>query len=72
MGTWRVTEPAAKPSSEIGIVAKAACVSDLANGLACVQQGPALQEACGVIQSKRMYEMTAGRVPHRKELLKVA
>src|ERR1700730_8196141 len=37
-GAWRVAEPAAKFSGEMGIVAEAAIVGDLAERLACVQQ----------------------------------
>jgi hypothetical protein len=72
VGPRRITEPAAKFSGEMSIVAEAAIVGDLAERLACVQQRPAMQETCGMIQTNRMYEMSAGRIPRRKELLKVA
>ena len=72
MGAWSVTEATAKFSNEISIVAKAAGIGDLADGLACFQKRPAFQQARGVIQTNRMYEMTAGRVSRRKELLKIA
>jgi hypothetical protein len=39
---WKVTEPTAKFSVEISIVAKAAGVGDLADGLVCFQKRPAL------------------------------
>jgi hypothetical protein len=68
-GGW--TEPAAKFSGEISIVAKAAGVGDLAERLARAQQRPAMQEARGVIQTKRIDEFTAGRAALRKELLEV-
>jgi len=64
-GAWRVAEAAAKFSGEMGIVAEAAIVGDLAERLACVQQCPAMQRARGVIQTKRIDEFTAGRVPRR-------
>jgi hypothetical protein len=67
-----MTEPAAKFSGEMSIVAEAAIVGNLAYRLACVQQRPAMQKARGVIQTKRIDEITAGRVARRKELLKVA
>ena len=72
VGPRRMTEPAAKFSGEMSIVAEAAIVGNLAERLACVQQRPAMQETCGMIQTNRMYEMSAGRIPRRKELLKVA
>ena len=56
----------------MSVVAKAAGIANLAERLACVQQCPAMQKARGVIQTKRIDEFTAGRVPRRKELLKVA
>ena len=39
---WRVAEPIAKFSREVGVVAKAAGIGDVAERLACVQQRPAL------------------------------
>ena len=72
VGHRRMSEPAAKLSGEMSIVAKAAGVGDLADGLACVQQPPAMQLARGMIQTDRMYEISAGRASRRKELLKVA
>jgi hypothetical protein len=71
-GPRRMTEPAAKFSGEMSIVTEAAGIGNLAERLACVQQRPAMQKARGVIQTKRIDEFTAGRVPRRKELLKVA
>jgi hypothetical protein len=41
MGAWGMTEATAKFSNEISIVAKAAGVGDLADGLACFQKRPA-------------------------------
>jgi hypothetical protein len=38
MGAWGMTEATAKFSIEISIVAKAAGVGDLADGLACFQK----------------------------------
>jgi hypothetical protein len=67
-----MTEPAAKFSAKVRVVGKAAAVGDLADGLVCVQHRPADQETSGVIQADGFYEMTAGGVPRRKELLKVA
>ena len=72
MGAWSVAEATAKLSNEISIVAKAAGIGDLANGLACFQKRPTFQQAYGVIQTNRMYQMTAGGVSGREELLKVA
>jgi hypothetical protein len=71
IGAWRATEPPAEFSGEICIVAKATGMSDLADRLDCVQQHPAPQQTRGLVQTNRMYEMTAGKVPRRKELLKV-
>ena len=67
-----MTELLAKFSREMSVVAKTAGVGDLAQRLARAHQRPALQKARGVIQTKRIDEFTAGRVPRRKELLKVA
>jgi hypothetical protein len=67
-----MSEPAAKLSGEMSIVAKAAGVGDLADGLARVQQPPAMQLTRGMIQTDRMYQLSAGRAARRKELLKVA
>ena len=72
MGAWGMAEPAAKFAGKICVVGKAAGVGNLAERLACAQQFPAVYKARGVIQTNRMDEMTAGRVPSRKELLKVA
>ena len=72
MGAWGMAEATAKFSNEISIIAKAAGVGDLADGLACFQKRPTFQQTRGVIQTNRMYEMTAAGVSRRKELLKVA
>jgi hypothetical protein len=68
---WRTTEPMAKFSGEISIIAKTARVGDLADRLTCGQQRPAVQKVRGVIQTKRMYEFTASRAALGKELLQV-
>jgi hypothetical protein len=60
-----------KSACEMGIVAKATGVGDLAQGLACSQCRAAMQKARGMIQTKRIYEFAAGRAPRCKELLKV-
>ena len=67
-----VTEPTAKSSIEISIVTKAAGVGDLADGLARFQKRPPFQQPRGVIQTNRIYEMTAAGISRGKELLKVA
>jgi hypothetical protein len=56
----------------MSVVAKAAGVGDRAERLAHAQECPAMQEARGVIQTKRIDELTAGRAARRKELLDVA
>jgi hypothetical protein len=45
----RRTEPATELSSEMSVVAKTARVGDLADGLARVQQGPAVQQTRSMI-----------------------
>jgi hypothetical protein len=50
-----MSEPAAKLSGEMSVVAKAAGVGDLADGLACVQQPPAMQLTRGMIQTDRTF-----------------
>ena len=72
MGAWGMTEATAKFSNEISIVAKAAGVGDLADGLACFEKRPAFQQRRGVIQTNRLDEVAAGGVSRSKELLKVA
>src|SRR5215471_21120572 len=68
---WRVAEAMAKSSREMGVVAEAAGVRDLAEGLACLQQGAAMQKARGVIHTKRVNEFAAGRATRREQLLYV-
>ena len=48
---WRVAEPMAKFSCEMGVVAKATGIGDVAERTACAQQPPATQKARGVIQT---------------------
>src|SRR5437879_10096586 len=62
----------AKSSCEMCVVAKTAGVGNLAERLARAKRRPALQNARGVIQTKRIDEFTAGRAALRKELLEVA
>src|SRR5262249_2237839 len=57
--TWRVAKPMAKSSREMGVVAEAAGVRDLAERLACLQRGAAMQKARGMIQTKRVNEFAA-------------
>jgi hypothetical protein len=54
----------------MSIVAISAGIGNLAERLAC--QYPAMQKPYGVIQTKRLDEIAAGRAPEREELLKVA
>ena len=60
VGAWGVTEPMTKLSCEVSIVAKAAGVRDLAQRLICSQRCSAIHKARGVVQTKRVYEFTAG------------
>src|SRR5215471_18460515 len=68
---WRVAEPMAKSPREMGVVAKAAGVRDLAETLACLQRRAAMQKARSVIQTKRVNEFAAGRATRREQLLQV-
>src|SRR5215472_10878897 len=68
---WRVAEPMAKSPREMGVVAKAASVRDLAERLVCLQRRAAMHKARGVIQTKRVNEFAAGRATRRKQLLQV-
>src|SRR5262245_52899125 len=61
----------AKSPREMGVVAKAAGVRDIAERLACLQRRAAMQKARGVIQTKRVNEFAAGRATHREQLLQV-
>ena len=69
---WRVAEPMAKSPREMGVVAKAAGIRDLAERLACLQRRASMQKARGVIQPCEIYEMRAGGIARGKELLEIA
>jgi hypothetical protein len=65
---WRVAEPMAKSPremGEMGVVAKAASVRDLAETLACLKRRAAMEKARSVIQTKRVNEFAAGRATRR-------
>ena len=68
---WRVAEPMAKSPREMGVVAKAAGIRDLAERLACLQRRASMQKARGVIQTKRVNEFAAGRAARREEFLEI-
>src|SRR5262249_61132188 len=68
---WRVAEPMAKSPREMGVVAKAAGIRDLAERLACLRRRAAMQKARSVIQTKRANEFAAGRAARREELLEI-
>jgi len=72
VGTWRTTEPLAKFSCEMTVVAKAIGIGDVAERSACARQRPAMHQVRDVIQAKRIDEFTAGRAARRTELLYVA
>ena len=72
MGPRRMTEPTTELSCEMRVVAEAARVSDLVDGLPRVQQGAAMQHTRSMIQTDRMYEVCVRRIPHTEELLKVS
>src|SRR5258708_1493421 len=72
VGARRVTEPTAKFSCEMRVVAKAAVVSDGAYRLARAQQLPAPQKAPRLVQAQVKGEFRAGRAAPSKELLEVA
>src|SRR5215475_14199307 len=63
---WRVAEPMAKSPREMGVVAKATGVRDLAERLACLQRRAAMQKARSVLQTKRVNEFAAGRATRRE------
>src|SRR5262245_44985141 len=65
----RVAEPMTKSPREMGVVAKAAGIRDLAQRLACRQRRAAVQQARGMIQTKRIDEFAAGRVARREQFL---
>jgi hypothetical protein len=67
-----MTEPTTELSCEMRVVAEAARISDLANGLPRVQQGAAVQQTRSMIQTDRMYEVCVRRIAHTEELLKVS
>jgi hypothetical protein len=55
----------------MAVVVKATGVGDLAERLICGQQCSAIQQARGVIQTKRIDVFTAGRAALSKEFLEV-
>jgi hypothetical protein len=59
-GARCMTKPMPKLSCEVSIVAKATGVRDLAQRLVCSQRCSAIHKARGVVQTKRVYEFTAG------------
>jgi hypothetical protein len=67
-----MSESAAKLSCEMSVVVKAARVGNLTDGLPRVQQGSAMQQTRGMIQTDRKYETSTGRIPHSEELLKIS
>src|SRR5882762_2922156 len=71
MGPRRMTEPTTELSCEMRVVAEAARISDLVDGLPRAQQGAAMQQTRSMIQTDRMYEVCVRRIPHTEELLKV-
>ncbi len=71
-GARRVSEPTTELSCKMSVVAIAAGIGNLAERLACLCQCPAMQKPYGVIQTKRLDEIAAGRAPEREELLKVS
>jgi hypothetical protein len=72
VGAWRVAEPLPELAHEVRIVVESAGVGDLAQWLARIERGPALKKAGGVLQTKRLDVMNAGRAPRREQLLNVA
>src|SRR5262249_60093736 len=67
----QVAEPMAKSPREMGVVAKAAGVRDLAETLACLQRRAAMQKARSVIQTKRANEFASGHATRREQLLQL-
>ena len=72
MGPRRMTEPTTELSCEMRVVAEAARISDLANGLSRVQQCAAMQQTRRMIQTDRMHEVCVRRIAHTEQLLKVS
>src|SRR5215813_2264244 len=72
VGTGRTAESLAKFPCEMGIVAKAASIGDLAQRLAGAEQRSPTHQMGGVIQTKRIDEFAACRAALRAELLYVA
>jgi len=70
VGTWRVTEPMAELSCEMSLVAKAAAICNLAQWLSFAR--PTVQKVCGMIQTKRIYELTARGPALCKEFMDIA
>ena len=72
VGARCVTKPMPESSCEMGIVAKAAGVSDLAEVLTCSVRRPACQQARGVVQTNGIDQFAACAAARRQELLDVA
>src|SRR3982074_1236436 len=66
-----VTEPMAKFSCKMSVVAKTAGVGNLAERLARIERRPAKQKARGMIHASGIHQFAARRAALRKKLLDV-
>ena len=67
----RTTKPIAESSRKMRVIAKAAGIRDLAQGLARAKQRAPLQKMRGMTQAKRIDEFVAGCAALDKQLLNV-
>lgn len=65
MGAWCTTEPTPESSCEMGIIAKAAGISNFAEMLTCTDKRPAFQKVRGLIQPNGIYQFAASKTARR-------
>jgi hypothetical protein len=68
---WCVSVSTTKFSREMGVVAKATGIGDLAQWLACSERPPTVQKARRMIQPERVYKFAAGQAARGKKLLEI-
>ena len=72
VGAGRTAEPLAEFAGEMGIVAKAAGIGDIAERPVRAQHHPSTHQMRGMIQAQRIDQFTARRAARRAELLDIA
>jgi hypothetical protein len=71
MRPWRVTKPMTKLSGKMRVVIEAARIGYLAQRNASAQRCPSMQQSRGLIETKRIDEVTARRASLREQSLEI-